>query len=170
MTVPFLGFAEDCLVRGVVQTDGRRLSDLLAAWPQIVVAGPVVVEALEDGRRFELPELTLAHDDLCLVELGGPRGDARQRLRVAAQRLVARVGPYRLTATLHTPPSTAPIAGLTRRPLIVPMTDAVIEFESGGAHVRYELATVGVNRDRIDSLEAAYSVSHVGLGLGPEAA
>jgi hypothetical protein len=151
------GYTEDCLIRGSFETDGGRPSDLLARNTELRLE-EVTLESLDDGHLLELVHLTIATDELYLAEIGGPRGDPHKRVRAVAQRLIAVLGPYRLSATLHTPPAAAPLAGLLRRPAMVPMTDALVEFDLAGRAVRREHAVVVVNRDRISSLLAAYAV------------
>lgn len=160
MRRPFLGFASDCLVRGWLDVDGRRLFEMLTASTEIDLED-VVVQALQDGRTLRAPRLTLSNDELCLVELLPRRGNPARPVRVVAQRFVATLGPYALSATLHSPPSATPVAELLRGPVVMPMTEATVDFELAGMRLRYELSAVGANRGRIDNLQAAYTVETV---------
>jgi hypothetical protein len=148
-------YALDCVVRGVVDVPQGRLSDFLGE-AQDLSFEHARLTALDDGRVLELPSLTIHLDELCLVVIEGDRGDANKRIRTIAHRYVAQVGPYDVTADLHTIPTADPLAWLRRRGQMVPMTQGVVEFRLGGAPIAAEAPVVAVNRDHIVSLQDAF--------------
>jgi hypothetical protein len=143
-------------VRGVVDLPEGRLSDVLGEAQELSFEH-VRLTALEDGRVIELPSLTVHLDELCLVVLEGDRGDSNKRIRTIAHRYAAEVGPYRVTADLHTIPTADPLAWLRRRGRIVPMTSGVIEFRLADGPIITDARVVAVNRDHIVSLQEAFS-------------
>lgn len=147
-------WADDCVVRGTLRGEVvERLTDLVNAEGRIELEG-VRVAALEEPREFEIDGVTLGLDDLCLVELVGPRGPADRRRVTVRHRVEAEVGPYRVTGTLHSLPGSGPLTTFRRRPPLVPLTEVVVELrgEAGVRGLRWEVAAAGVNQARIEAI------------------
>ena len=109
-----------------VALDDGRLSDLVNGRGRLDLHR-VVVEGLRETRRLEIDGLFLALDDVCLLEILGPRGHPARRVWTVRHRVAAEVGPYTVTATIHALPGVHPLSVFRHRPAIVPLTDAVIE-------------------------------------------
>jgi hypothetical protein len=151
-----VAYASDCLISGSLELASGRLSDLLAGTDGIELAS-VHLRALDDGRVVELASLVVPLDDVCLIGVGGPRGDARRRVRMVARRFEMSVGPYEVVANLHTLPTADPLASMRHRARIVLMTGAVVEFDLAGIRMTNEIEVIGVNRDHVRHLRALQS-------------
>ena len=146
MRESLVAWAEDCVLRGEVELDDGRLSDVVNDL-EVLTFREASLEALEDGRRLEVDELEVERRDLHLIEVQGRRGDPVRRLRTVTDRVVLEVGPYTVTGYIHRPPNTQPLAGLARRSRFLPVTEAAFQVGRDGAERREEV--ILVNRDRI---------------------
>lgn len=146
-------WAEDCTVRGTVRGDvPERLTDRLNAEARIDL-DTVRVEALDEPRTFDIESVSLGLDDLCVVELAGPRGLPERRRGTVRHRIAAEVGPYLVVGTIHSLPGAEPLTTFRRRPPLVPLTDAVIELRAGdGGGRRWEVDAAAINQGRIASI------------------
>ena len=144
-------WGEDCVVRGAVALDDGRLSDLVNGRGRLDLHR-VVVEGLRETRRLEIDGLSLALDDVCLLEILGPRGHPARRVWTVRHRVAAEVGPYTVTATIHALPGVHPLSVFRHRPAIVPLTDAVIEATGAEGLFHWETEVVGVNQAWIASI------------------
>lgn len=157
-------WAEDCVVTGRASVgDEERLSDLVNAEGRVDLSG-AVVEALEGGRRFDLDALSLGLDELCAVQLVGPRGDPRRRRWTVRRRIAAEVGPYVVTGSLHVLPGVNPLAAFLHRPRVVPLTDVVVEAASRDRALRWEVEVAGINQDRIGAIREVPEVGEAERG------
>ena len=59
-------------------------------------------------------------------------------------------GNYLIGGYLHSPPGSDPIANVGERPLMVPLTDAWIEYWSGAGRTTQSIGTIIVNREQVD--------------------
>ena len=91
--VEFVGYAEDCLLRGHVRMNADRLSDLLNYHDEYKLVD-VPVEDLAGDRTIQIRDIVIARDDLFLVQVVGPRGDRGRRVRTRQHPLAMQVGPY----------------------------------------------------------------------------
>jgi hypothetical protein len=110
------------------------------------------LEALDDGRRVEVPELEVERRALHLIEVDGRRGDPARRLRTVEERVALEVGPFTVTGNLHRPPASQALAALTRWARFVPVTDAV--FRHGPDEPERRREVLLVNRERIGRFQA----------------
>lgn len=154
MGVAVTTWAEDCILTGTVADPGGRFSDDVNASGRIELAG-VSVEALDDGRRFDLDSVILGVDDICAVELLANRGDPRRRIGTVRHRVVAEIGPYLVSGDLHTLRGVKPVAALRHRPAIVALTSAVLELPGVDGMRRWESETIGLNQNRIAIIREA---------------
>ena len=144
---PLVAWAGDCLVRGNVDLEDGRLSDQLNE-RELVTFFDATLEALDDGHRVAMDELEVDRGELRVIQVTGRRGDPARRLRTVEERVTLRVGPFTVTGNLHRPPSSPPLAALSRWARFVPVTDAAIQVgDSGTESVRQ--VVVLVNRARI---------------------
>ncbi len=153
MAEPLVAWAEDCVVRGDVELEDGRLSDLVDGL-DIVTFTSATLEALEDGHRVDVQELEVERRDLHLIEVNGRRGDPSRRLRTVEERVVLEVGPYVVTGNLHRPPNTHSMAALGRPARFVPVTDAAFRLGPDGPERHHDVLLV--NRERIAKSEALF--------------
>lgn len=147
-------WAEDCILRGTVIDSGTRLSDEVNSSGRLELSG-VSVEALDDGRTFEVESLILGVDDICLLELRGHRGHQERRLGMVRHRIVAELGPYLVAGDVHTLRGVKPLAAFRHRPAIVPLTAAVVELAGPRGIRRWEAEAVGLNQHRVSVIRDA---------------
>jgi hypothetical protein len=147
MREPLLAWAGDCVVEGSVDLGEGRLSDQVNE-REVVTFFDVTLHALDDGHEVAVDELEVGRGELHVIAVQGRRGDPSRRLRTVEERVTIELGPFVVTGNLHRPPSTAPLASLSRWQRFVPMTDALVGFKERDADpVAREV--VLVNRDRI---------------------
>src|SRR6266566_2009522 len=93
MLLNIVAYAADCRVLGRLELEAERISDLLND-AQTYELSDAVFESLEDGHRLEMPEFTIAAEDVHVVEVVGPRGDPGRRVRTRLHRMQLKVGHY----------------------------------------------------------------------------
>jgi hypothetical protein len=162
--VQFVAFTEDCLISGRVQLDCDRLSDTLNGHLEYQLCD-VLVESLEDGRCIHADEVVLARDELLAVLTDGPRGDPARRIRTLAHEVTFKAGPYLIRGNLHSAPGIEPLASARRRRPMIPLSDAWIEFRSGGASKCSLVGTVVVNRATTDWIQLGFAPPSALAGL-----
>ncbi|HEX7591397.1 MAG TPA: hypothetical protein VF375_05545 [Candidatus Limnocylindrales bacterium] len=138
-------YGADCLVFGAVGLEDARLSDQLNRTNELRILD-VRIEDLVDGHVIEMPELVVAHDELCAVWAAGPRGDIARRLTTRTARVEIEIGPYRVEGRVHGPPGGNPFASVLRRGTWVPLTDSVVTYRRGEEDAWERIATLLVNR------------------------
>jgi hypothetical protein len=151
MQLEFRAYADDYTVGGATEFQGDRLADFIDAVDQVEVQG-VTVQALDDGRRHELPSATIARDELCMVVATGPRGRADLRLRTRAIPMRAEVGPYAVCGYFHVPPTADPFA-VVRHRRVVALRPVKIAFEVNGERVEEEHDTLLLLGSKIEVFE-----------------
>ena len=147
--VPFIAYVEDCIVTGHTILDADRLTDMLNLHDAYDLAD-VTVERFDDGEPLQIPEISVARDEIILVQATGPRGDATRRHRTMPQHLALQMGPYRVRGFFHALPGADPVVAIRRRKTMVPLTDARIEYTIRGEQRETQVDTVIVNREQID--------------------
>ena len=70
------------------------------------------------------------------------------------QHIAIKMGPYRVRGDFHSLPGADPVEAFRRRTIMVPLTDARIEYTIGGQTRETLVDAVIVNREQIDWLEA----------------
>ena len=156
----FTAYAADCRITGRIALRVDRLTDQVNG-PDPLDIGRVVLEALTDGRQLDVGELTVERDELCAIVVEGPRGDPRRRLRTTTRKVDVRVGPYHVEASVHGTPASDPLSRVSRGPAFVPLTDAVISYETRGELVTEELPVLLVNRHLARTFRAIDDVREV---------
>jgi hypothetical protein len=163
--IDFVGFADDCRVEGKVDLDDARLADLLNSRRSILVHDVKLVSTL-DGHTQEFEELEIERDELDIVVASGPRGDPKRRLATKPNGVTMKLGPYCAEGFMHAPPTANPVRGINRRPTMVAITDAVLEYQFCDEPVSEWFRTLLVNREMAVSLR---TVTNPG-GMQPPAA
>src|ERR1035437_6854787 len=156
--VEFDAYAADCRVHGQLEVGEGRLSDHLEHAAELLVRD-ARLEGMSDGRMVEMPELTIARDELCAVVANGPRGDTARRLHALTKLVEVEVGPYLVVGRVHGTPASEPLGVALRRQAWVPLTEATVMYRCGGGDVREEMTTLLVNRDRMRSFRAVEQAS-----------
>mgnify|MGYP006276506487 CR=1 FL=1 len=152
MDLTVTAWAEDCVVTGRIALEGDdRLIDALNTRGRLEL-GAVSVEALEDGRVIALDHLSLGLDELCAVELTGPRGHPERRRGTVRHRIAVEIGPYLITGSLHALPGVSPLATFRHRPPVVALTDAAIELSGPKGDRRWSVPVVGISQHRVETL------------------
>jgi hypothetical protein len=147
--VEFVAYSDDCLLSGHVRLGADRLSDMLNAHDEYLLVD-VLVERLGDGHGIEVKEVLVERDELFLVHATGPRGNQSRRQRTRAHPVAMQMGPYHVRGYLHTVPGGDPLTSIRRRKTMVPLTEAWIEYVSGGTRQRRRVAALVINREQID--------------------
>lgn len=160
-------WAEDCVVRGGVALDDGRLLDLVNGSGRLDLHG-VVVEGLQETRRLDIDGISLALEDVCLLEILGPRGRPDRRVWTVRHRVQAEVGPYTVIGTIHVLPGVNPLSVFRHRAAIVPLTEAIIEAPGPSGTLRWEADVVGVNQHRIAAISRISETGEEGAPIGSD--
>ncbi len=147
--VSFIAYGDDQRVFGWVRLRADRLTDLLNAHEALHLA-EVEIESFESGRIQRVGEVIIRRHDLIAVHASGPRGDPALQHRTRAHPIAIQSGNYLIGGHLHAEPSADPIATVDDRPPMVPLTNAWIEYWSGGRRTYQSTGTIVVNRHRVD--------------------
>lgn len=151
MREQLVAWAEDCRVRGEVDLDDGRLSDVINDLPLLTFLD-ATLEALADGHEVARDVLEVERNELHLIEVKGRRGDPARRLRTIPERARLELGPYTVTGDLHRSPAAHSLAALAGWAHFVPVTGAVVSIAGrDGDPLSYEV--VLVNRGRVRKYE-----------------
>ena len=134
---------------GWVRLQADRLTDLLNDHDELLLTD-VKIESLVDGRTRFVDEILVQSSELIAVHASGPRGDESLRQVTVPHPVALRSGDYLIGGFLHVPPDSDPMASLDDRPMMLPLTDAWIEYRSGEEHTKQSSGTVIVNRAQVD--------------------
>ena len=154
--IDFVGFAEDCRVEGRVDLEDSRLADLLNRRKTITLHDVTLVSTL-DGHTQEFDELEISRDELDIVVASGPRGDPERRLATKPNGVTVKLGPYCAEGFMHAPPTANPVRSFDRKPAMVAITDAVLEYDFCSEPVSQWFRTLLVTRELAISLRTLTS-------------
>lgn len=155
--IPFVEltvFSGDSLACGQVALSAHRVTDLMNDHEAFQFVD-TSLRSLDDGHELLIPALTIARDEIFAVAVSGPRGDPGRRTRTRPMPVELRLGRYDLSGNIHVVPGTDPIASFRRRKVMVPLTEATIEYDSSGGRMRSQFPTILVNRLLADWIAAA---------------
>jgi hypothetical protein len=155
--IDFVGFSDDCRVDGRVDLHDSRLADLLNDHKTITVFD-VTLTSTTDGHTQSFDKLDINRDELEIVVASGPRGDPKRRLATRPNGVTVKLGPYNAEGFLHAPPTANPVRSLNRRPAMVAITDAVLEYSFCQQPVSQWFRALLVNRETALSLRSVTSV------------
>jgi hypothetical protein len=147
--VQFVAFGRGHRMFGWIRLRADRLTDLLNAHEELLLTD-VEIESLEDGAMRSADQVLIRCSELIAVHASGPRGEGRRRQRTRTHAVAIQSGNYLIGGYLHAPPGSDPIANLGGRPLMVPLTDAWIEYWSGADRTTESIGTIIVNRMQVD--------------------
>jgi hypothetical protein len=146
--VRFVAYAERWCVSGWVRLRADRLTDLVNAHEELYLTDAQLDDLDHGGSRL-VPEMAIRVRDLVAVHAGGPRGSEALRTRTHSRPIVAQCGPYLVAGHLHVVPGADPLAALWERPPMIPLTDAWIEYWSGGVRCKHATGVIIVNREQV---------------------
>jgi hypothetical protein len=146
--VQFGAFGRDHRMFGWVRLTAERLTDLLNSHTELLLTH-VEIESFEDGSVRAVDEVLIRCSELIAVHASGPRGDKPHRRRTRAHAIAIQSGNYLMGGYLHAPPGSDPIANIGERPLMVPLTDAWIEYWSGTERSTQSIGTIIFNRQQV---------------------
>lgn len=147
--VRFVAFGRHHRVFGWVRLKADRLTDLLNTHKELLLTD-VEIESLEDRVTRSVDEVLIRCSELIAVHASKPRGDEARRRLTRTHPIAIQSGNYLIGGYLHAPPGSDPIASMGERPLMVPLTDAWIEYWSGGERTKQSSGTIIVNREQVD--------------------
>ena len=149
--IEFVAYAEDCILSGVVGLAADRLSDLINSHDELELED-VLVTALHESKAIEVRTVRIKRDEILVVHAPEPRGRTDRRQRTRQHAVTARLGPYTVSGYVHTLPGADPLTSLRRRPPMIAMTDAVIEFTLDGERQERHAQTLLLNHELADSI------------------
>lgn len=164
--VRFMAYGSHHLLFGWVRLRADRLTDLLNAHEELHLA-EVEIESLDDGIKKSVDQIIIHRRELIAVHATGPRGDQARRQRTRSHPIAMQSGSYLIGGHLHADPDADPIASIDERPTMVPLTDAWIEYWSGGERKHQSTGTIVVNRDRADWMRLVTDEDLIEGGLRP---
>jgi hypothetical protein len=147
--VQFVAFGTNDRVFGWVRLRADRLTDLLNTHDELLLTD-AEIESLEDGVTRSVDEVLIRCSELIAVHASAPRGDEARRRLTRTHPIAIQSGNYLIGGYLHAPTGSDPIASMGERPLMVPLTDAWIEYWSGRGPTKQSSGTIIVNRERAD--------------------
>jgi hypothetical protein len=168
--VSFEAFVPEHRVFGWIRLDAERLTDLLNAHEELRLLN-VKVEDLDHREVESADEAVVRRVHLVAVRASGPRGAAALRAATRTWPVLVESGLYRVCGNLHVAPDGDAASRLRDPAPMVPLTDAWIEYRSGGDLRRWPVGTIIVNRElasRIDVLPPGELLA--GAAFGPVSA
>ena len=147
-------YAGDSVAFGRLALNGDRVTDLMNDRTEFEFVD-TCLESLDDGHELLVRSVYVARDEIFAVAVAGPRGDPARRRRTRPIPLELRVGRYDVSGNIHIVPGTDPIIGFRRRRIMVPLTEATIEFDAPEGRRVSRFGTILVNRDLTDWIGTA---------------
>ena len=144
--IPFRAYASDCLVEAKIGLpDGVRLTDYLNESDEVALTD-VRLTALEDGRNVGAAELVISPAEIHAIQATDEGLQTQHRIRTRSSGADIVLGPYRVQGYIHGPTAGDPLAMISRRHAMVPVTDAKIAFVIAGEVRVDECDALIVNR------------------------
>ena len=144
--IEFRAYLEDCLVGARIDLpEGLRVTDYLNESDDIALTR-ATLKALDDGRLVAVGDVVIPVTDIHLVEAADESGARDRRIRTRSSEVHMVIGPYRVQGHIHGPTAGDPVAGLSRRKAMIPVTSATIAFLLDGQLQVRERDVVIVNR------------------------
>ncbi len=149
--IRFVAYGERHRVFGWMQLRADRLTDMLNAHESLHLTD-VRIERLDDASTPSMEEIIIGRRELVAVQATGPRGDASRRHQTRTHPIAVESGNYVIAGHLHSELGVDPMTSIADRPTMVPLTDAWIEYWSGGERRHRSTGTIIVNRERADRI------------------
>ena len=142
-------YADDSVAFGRLALSADRVTDLMNERTEFEFVD-TFLQSLDDSHGLQVRTVVVARDEIFAVAVGGPRGDPARRTRTRPIPVELRVGRYDVSGNIHVVPGTDPVMGFRRRRMMVPLTEATIEFDSPDGRQHSRSGTILVNRDLTD--------------------
>lgn len=151
--VDFRGYSGDSIILGRIEVpEGLRLTDYLNDAESFQVRDATLY-ALDDGREVPAGDQVLGADDLWAVEPTDAAGRAELHVPTRAVPIDIDLPPYQVSGVLHGVNTGDPVAAVSRRKRMIPVTDAIIRFTYAGQESSREASALIINQDRASSLK-----------------
>ena len=147
--VEFAAYAEDCRVFGFMRLAADRMTDALNDADSYLLTDVMIVR-LADAMATQMIDLTVRREEVLAVRAAGPRGDPARRSRRRPYPITLKTGAYVIHGYVHGLPGADPIQQIRRRRTMVPLTEAWMEYQSGGQNHRARVGTILVNHELWD--------------------
>ena len=147
-------FAGDSVAFGRLSLTADRVTDLMNDSTEFEFVD-TYLQSLDDSHGLLVRTVVVAREEILAVAVAGPRGDPTRRIRTRPIPVELRVGRYDVSGNIHVIPGTDPIIGFRRRRVMVPLTEATIEFDSPDGRKLSRFGTLLVNRDLTDWIAPA---------------
>ncbi len=152
--IRFIAYGRHHQVFGWVRLRADRLTDLLNAYGELHLAD-AEFESFDDGMGRSVDDIIIHRRELVAVHATGPRGDSALRQDTESHPIAVQSGNYRIGGHLHTDPGADPISTIGDRPAMLPLTEAWIEYWSGGERRHKSTGMIIVNREEADWIRLA---------------
>jgi hypothetical protein len=147
-------YAKDSVAFGRLALSADRVTDLMNERTEFEFVD-TFLQSLDDRHGLQVTSVVVARDEIFAVGVGAPRGDPARRTRTRPIPVELRVGRYDVSGNIHVVPGTDPIIGFRRRRMMVPLTEATIEFDAPDGRQLSRSGTILVNRDLTDWIAPA---------------
>jgi hypothetical protein len=146
LTVELTVYADDSVAFGRLPLTADRVTDLMNDATEFEFVD-TFLQSLDDSHGLMVRTVVVAREEIFAVAVTGPRGDPARRTRTRPIPVELRLGRYDVTGNIHSLPGTDPILGFRRRRVMVPLTEATIEFDSPNGRRLCRFETLLVNRE-----------------------
>lgn len=147
-------YSGDSVASGQLALTANRVTDLMNERTEFEFVD-MLLESLDDAHELLVSTVIVSRSEILAIAVAGPRGDPKRRTRTRPIPIELRVGRYDVSGNIHVIPGTDPIVGFRRRRVMVPLTEATIEFDSRDGRKVSRFATLLVNRDLTDWIAPA---------------
>jgi hypothetical protein len=142
-------YAGDSVAFGWLALTADRVTDLMNDRTEFEFVD-TFLQSLDDSHGLQVRTVVVARTEIFAVAVAGPRGDPTRRTRTRPMPVEVHVGRYDVSGNIHVVPGTDPIIGFRRRRMMVPLTEATIEFDAPDGRQHSRSGTILVNRDLTD--------------------
>jgi hypothetical protein len=149
-------FSGDSLAFGQLALAADRVTDLMNDHNTFEFVD-TTLQSLDDGHGLSIRDVVIAREEIFAVAVSGPRGDPKRRTRTRPIPVELQLGRYDVTGSIHVVPGTDPIISFRHRRVMVPLTEATIEYDTPDGRVRSRFAIILVNRLLSDWIAPAMS-------------
>jgi hypothetical protein len=147
-------YAGDSVAFGRLALTADRVTDLMNDRTEFEFVD-TFLQSLDDSHGLLVRSVVVARAEIFAVAVAGPRGDPTRRTRTRPIPVEVHVGRYDVSGNIHVIPGTDPIISFRRRRMMVPLTEATIEFDSPDGRRLSRFGTILVNRDLTDWIAPA---------------
>lgn len=150
--VSFEAFLAEQRIFGWVRLDADRLTDLLNEH-EILRLVNVLVEDWHSGAITTVDEALIQRSEIIAVIASGPRGNPSRRRSTEAHRVLIESKEHRIGGCIHVAPGCDPVVRWHDGGPMIPLTDAWVEYRSGGECRHRPTDGLIVNRGLVTQIE-----------------